>query len=179
MLWKLLKPSGSFGVLTAIGAVFLAVVSISAWLRDDAISDNNREWELKIAKRNQELHNKIGEQNLKLSELERKLLEADQALQAATELNRKALEKQRVSVPLSAACDACRIPNERLWLRKPTRVGLPGDDLNGGQAASSQPGGQTPSKEADLSGPGEKRIYGPRAGIGSGLLGGLRRDDPR
>lgn len=179
MLWNLFKPSGILGVVTAIGAVFLAVVSISAYIRDDAISDNNREWELKIAKKNQELHNRIGEQNLKLMELEKKLVEADQALAAATDLNRKALEKQRVSIPLSEACTACRIPNERLWLRKPTRVGLPGDDLNGGQAAGGQPGSEAPAKEANLPGPGEKGLYGPRAGIGSGLLGGLRNNDPR
>src|SRR5689334_6199400 len=117
MLWNLLKPSGVLGVLTAAGAVFLAIMSISAWIREDAIRDNDQAWELKIAKKNQELHNKVGEQNLKLAELERKLIEADQALAAATELNRRALEKQRVSVPLSEACTACRVPNERLWLR--------------------------------------------------------------
>jgi len=179
MLWNLLKPSGVLGVLTAAGAVFLAIMSISAWIREDAIRDNDQAWELKIAKKNQELHNKVGEQNLKLAELERKLIEADQALAAATELNRRALEKQRVSVPLSEACTACRVPNERLWLRKPPRTGFADVDLVGGQASAGGAGDQAPTEKASLPGPGQERLHGPRAGIGSGLLGRLRDDGSR
>lgn len=179
MLWNLLKPSGIIGVLTAFGAFVLALGAISAWIRDDAVRDTNAAWELKIAKQNQELHNKIGEKNLKIQALEQKLVEVDNALAAAVDMNRKAVEKQRVSVPLSEACNACRVPNERLWLRKPARVGESDSLIDGGQTPAGSEGDKTPTQEAALPGPGEKRLYGPRAGIGSGLLGGLRDSSQR
>src|SRR4029077_4944324 len=96
MLWNLLKPSGIFGGLTFVGACILTMLAVATWLRDDAIKDNDAQWQLKLTKANQDLHTQIGERNLKLQKLEQKLAEVDQALAAAAEMNRKALEKQRV-----------------------------------------------------------------------------------
>jgi len=174
MLWNLLKPSGIIGVLTAFGAFVLALGAVSAWIRDDAVRDTNAAWELKLTKAAQELHNKVGERNLKIQALEQKLVEVDQALAAAVDLNRKVVEKQRASVPLSEACNACRVPNERLWMRKPARLGVADVDSDGGQSPAGIQGDQAPPEKAALPGPGEKGLHGPRAGIGSGLLGGLR-----
>lgn len=160
--------SGFFGIGTLILGIIVALAAAASWMREDALNDCNTQWELKLAKANQELHNKIGEKNLKITALEKKLLEVDAALAAAVDLNRRALEKQRETVPLSDACTACRVPNERLWLRRPAKIGVEGGVEGGGRSASSA-GSEAPAKEAELPRPREAILHGPRAGIGAGL----------
>lgn len=103
--------------LTTYAAVFLGATAALAWIREDAVRDTNAVWELKIVEQTAELKSEVARRVKKLEELQRILSATEMEAARLTKENSEHLEKQRETVPLSQACTACRIPNERLWLR--------------------------------------------------------------
>lgn len=87
------------------------------WFREDAIRDADSRWELKLAKEQAKLKDGLATREAKLKELEDRLREEQLKVDAASMANANLLEKQRETVPLSEACNVCRVPNERLWVR--------------------------------------------------------------
>lgn len=119
------------GTATIIAGVLVITSAAVAWLRDDATRDCNVQWELKVAKANQKLFDDIAMKAVLLQEVQEKLRVEKEAKEAALDQYRTALEKQRETIPLSKACTECRIPNERLWLRRATGSGTPDRSKSG------------------------------------------------
>lgn len=110
---------GSFaGVATILAGLVVGVGGLAAWLRDDAVRDCNAQWELEVTRRGAALRDAVAKQALQLKDAERKLTEALASAEAAKESERIALEKQRETIKSSKSCIECRIPNERIWLRR-------------------------------------------------------------
>lgn len=114
---KALGLSRFAGTATFVAGLLIIISAAAAWIRDDAVNDCNVAWELKLVKEQEKLKNELAARGLKLKELEEKLLLALQREEQVTGENSKLLEKQRERIPLSEACNACRVPNERLWVR--------------------------------------------------------------
>ncbi len=106
--------TGPATILAGLLVLFGAGVN---WFREDAINDANAKWELKLAKEQAKLKDGLATREAKLKELEEKLREEQLRVDAASMANANLLEKQRETVPLSEACNVCRVPNERLWVR--------------------------------------------------------------
>ena len=106
--------TGPATILAGLVLLFGAGVN---WFREDAINDANAKWELKLAKEQAKLKDGLVAREVKLKELEEKLREEQLRVDAASMANANLLEKQRDTVPLSEACNSCRVPNERLWVR--------------------------------------------------------------
>ena len=106
--------TGPATILAGLLVLFGAGVN---WFREDAINDANAKWELRLAKEQAKLKNDLGAREAKLRDLEEKLREEQLKVDAASMANANLLEKQRETVPLSEACNSCRVPNERLWVR--------------------------------------------------------------
>lgn len=104
--------------LTTYAGMFLAISAGIAWLREDAKKDALAEVR---AEMQVQLDAARAEALLKAQKLEfvTKVLKGteDEAARLSGE-NQALLEKQRETVPLSEACNTCRIPNDRLWLRE-------------------------------------------------------------
>lgn len=126
--WLKAKAKSWFGLTNLTGpATMLAglLVLFGAginWFRDDAIRDTNAQWELRLQKEQARLRDNLVQREAKIRELEEKLREEQERVETATFANNQLLEKQREKIPLSEACNACRIPNERLWVRPATRA---------------------------------------------------------
>ena len=105
--------------VTILAAFLMASGAAANWLRDDARNDCNAAWEIKLGKANEAVLLELAARQKKLDDLQRILAATEGEAARLDSENRKLLEVQRASVPLSNACLACRIPNERLWLRRP------------------------------------------------------------
>ena len=103
--------------LTTYAAVILGFSAAAAWLRDDAKNDALAEAKLQYEAANNELKLEVARRVKKLDELTNILKTTEQEAARLQGENTVLLEKQRETVPLSEACNSCRIPNERLWLR--------------------------------------------------------------
>ena len=119
-LLGLLGP-GAFGKLTMLLGLIISVSAAGAWLREDAKNDCNQEWELKIAKGNEKLTLELAAKRLRIEDLEQRLIQAANIIDATRSENVSLLEKQREATPQSQSCLACRIPSDRVWLRSDTR----------------------------------------------------------
>jgi hypothetical protein len=106
------------GVATILAGLMVGIGGLAAWLRDDAVKECNLGWELTHAKRTAGLKDQVEKQTLALKSLELKLTEAQADAERAREGEKVALEKQREAMPSTADCVKCRIPNERIWLRR-------------------------------------------------------------
>lgn len=115
---KLLGIGGLAGSLTLVAGVLVLIGAISNWLRDDAIKDCNASWKLVLTQRTAKLQTEATANALRVKELEQKLSEALADADAAKQSEKVALEKQRESIPENPDCTKCRIPNERIWLRR-------------------------------------------------------------
>ena len=117
-----LKDMGLIGQgATALGFI-LALGAGAAWLREDAISDNNQAWELKLEKQRREMELAHAARAHRIIQLERQLIDQDKTLEGVRAEHAKAIEDQAHSIPLSEACSVCRVPNEHLWLRDAKRA---------------------------------------------------------
>lgn len=105
------------GTATIVAGMVVAVGAAGAWMREDGIHDCNAAWELRLAKANESIVRDLAIKQQKLEELQRILAATEAEAARLNGENNDLLAKQRSSVPLSSACLACRIPNERLWLR--------------------------------------------------------------
>ena len=129
---KKLTGLGSWaGMATLAVGLLVGVGGIAGWLREDALSDCNARWELEIAKRNASLRDAVSKAEIKLKGVELKLADALRDAEAAKISEAAALEKQRAETPQSADCSKCRVPNERIWLRR---------DRTGSARSSVSPG---------------------------------------
>jgi len=105
------------GPATILAGLILLFGAGVNWFREDAINDANAKWELRLAKEQAKLKDAALVRDNRIRSLEEKLQEEQQKADAATFANNQLLEKQRETVPLSEACNSCRVPNERLWVR--------------------------------------------------------------
>lgn len=105
--------------LTTYAGVFLAATAALAWVREDAIRDTREAVKLEYAEQTIKLKDEVARRVKKSDDLQRILETTEKEAASLLAKNNELLEKQRETVPLSNACDQCRIPNERLWLRRP------------------------------------------------------------
>lgn len=115
-----------FSVATIVAGVLVISSAAIGWLREDAVNDCNAQWELKLAKANGELKERLAKQEIAFADLQNKLRDVQVAEEASRNENLNLLEKQRETVPLSQACISCRIPNERIWVRRDKGSGASG-----------------------------------------------------
>lgn len=115
---KLTGLSAWAGTTTLVVGVLVAVGGIAGWLREDALNDCNVKWELQIAKRSAALKEQVANAEIAMKSLELRLAEALREAEVSKANETKALEKQRENTPQTADCAKCRIPNERIWLRR-------------------------------------------------------------
>ena len=89
----------------------------ATWLAEDAKQRCDTNWELKLSQESLKLQKLAEDRGTKITELEQKLKDVEEKKVAEAETEKKELEKQREKVPLSKACNECRVPNDRIWLR--------------------------------------------------------------
>ena len=107
------------GAGTLVMGFLVGSSALAVWLRDDAIKDCNAAWELKIAKANNDLVTQLAAKQARITALEVRLAEGEAKASLEDIKRKEELEKQREQIALSKECDACRIPNERIWVRRP------------------------------------------------------------
>ncbi len=112
------------GALTILAGVLVLGGAAIAFVRDEAVDKCNLEWKLKLSKEQEKLREKLAARDREVVSLQEQVKLSQEKEEDAIEAHKALLEKQREQVPLSEACTACRIPNERLWVR-PTG-GAPG-----------------------------------------------------
>lgn len=114
----LLGVSSWFGALTVVAGVVVAVTAAANWIKEDAVESCNVEWKGKLSAANVKLDKTVFDRSARIRELEEALAAKSSELALAEQRKESELENQRDKIPQSEACVACRIPNERLWLRK-------------------------------------------------------------
>lgn len=97
----------------------MIMAAAATYLAEDAKHRCDTNWELKLSQESLKLQQLAAERGTKITELESKLRESEEQKQAEALASAKELEKQREKVPLSKACNECRVPNDRIWLRGP------------------------------------------------------------
>ena len=106
--------------LTTYAGIFLAATAALAWVREDAVRDTREGLKLEFVEANAKLKDEVSRRVRKVEDLQRILEATEKEAALLLSKNQEMLEKQRETIPLSQACTACRIPNERLWLRRPS-----------------------------------------------------------
>jgi len=106
--------------LTFYAGVVLAFSAAAGWLREDAKNDARVEIRAEFSAMNETLLREAAARQKKLDDLQRVLQTTEEEAARLQGENSKLLEKQRETIPLSEACTQCRVPNERLWLRRPS-----------------------------------------------------------
>ncbi len=128
MFWPFSLKLGA--QLTFYAGMILAFSAGAAWLREDAKKDAQVEVRAEFEAANAQLRVDLAAKEKKLGLLQNVLLTTEKEAARLQDENTKLLEKQRETVPLSDACDQCRIPNERLW-RRPGRKAAPASATRG------------------------------------------------
>lgn len=116
---KFLGLSSWTGYGTILVGGLMIMGAAATWLAEDAKSRCDTSWELKLSQESLKLQALAAERGTKITELEAKLKESEEQKQAEALASAKELEKQREKIPLSKACNECRVPNDRIWLRGP------------------------------------------------------------
>lgn len=107
--------TGPFAILMGFGLVFGGAAT---WLREDAINDTNAKWELKLSQAELKAHNEVQEKQLSIERLQKTLALKEKEGDEKAKADAEAIAKQAVEFPLSPDCLKCRVPNERLWVRR-------------------------------------------------------------
>ena len=132
MFWPLNLKLGT--QLTTYAAIALGATAAVDWLRTDARNDERAVIAAEYAKQNADLKDEVARRVKKSEDLQRILQATELEAARLADENKQHLEKQRETVPLSQACTACRIPNERLWLRRPGIKAAPAGAKGGGSS---------------------------------------------
>ncbi len=106
--------------LTTYAAILVAFSAAAGWLREDAKNDARSEIRAEFQAANEKLLLENANRQKKLDIVQKVLLTTEEEAARLQAENKTLLEKQREAVPLSEACNLCRVPNERLWLRRPS-----------------------------------------------------------
>lgn len=107
--------TGPIAILTGFALVFGGAAT---WLREDAIRDTDAKWELKLSQAELKAHNEVQEKQLAIERLQKTLAIKEKEGDEKAKADAEAIAKQAVDFPLSPDCLKCRIPNERLWVRR-------------------------------------------------------------
>jgi len=109
------------GTATIVVGLVVAFSAAATWLREDAANDCDARWKLELSNLRAGALAAEAKQNRRIAELESKLGTKLSELEAVEKVKDDALDKQANSIPLSEACNVCRIPNESIWLREQPR----------------------------------------------------------
>ena len=118
--------------LTTYAGLILALTAGADWLRNDAKNDVRMEIREEFREANDQLKLEVAEKQKKLDLLQKVLAATEIEAAKLSKENTEKLEKQREAIPLSEACNACRVPNEQLWLRGTERKQTPATRTKGG-----------------------------------------------
>jgi len=104
--------------LVILAGLVFSFAGAATWLREDAISDTNLKWEAKIAVERIAAHNALAEKQLDLERVQKQLAQKEASDDAKRESEQHLVDQQKVDFPLSPECMRCRVPNERIWVRR-------------------------------------------------------------
>jgi hypothetical protein len=105
------------GTGTIILGLGVAMGAAASWLREDAKTACDAAWTLTLQSETEKLQKSELAKSKQIQALELKLAAKETEASVAAESAAHLMENQRDKIPLSDACNACRVPNARLWLR--------------------------------------------------------------
>lgn len=126
MSWMLKKLAGwGLGVtglsspfLLLVVATGLAMAAAAAWMRDEALDKCNASWQIELALKNNEILALTRERDQMIAVKDREIAARMAAAESKAHEEAALLKEQANEFPLSLDCAKCRVPNERIWVRK-------------------------------------------------------------
>ena len=137
-----------FGGTFAATLVIFFIVLLH--VKENAIADRDNQWRGEITARNIKYHNDMMLKDAKVRRREEEIYEQLELRRQAVEENERLLAKFAETIPLSEACNVCRIPRSAVdvpaeSLRAGASSSPPAPETGGGKGGAAKPAGKAPA----------------------------------